>query len=170
MLGDSRLQAWMPLVGAGQPWDHTSYVLASVLAWLMAAQLFRRLVLGFRRWPWRLGALLSEDISDAEKQEVAGEFFRCRPCCLDAFSAKLRGHFTSSARPAPHTHRVTQTQTDRQTDRQTHTHTHTDTQTHTVDTVTYTHTHRHTDTHTHTHTLCVAHFTHFSVSYADPSH
>ena len=99
MLGDSRLQAWMPLVGAGagQPWDNTSYVLASVPAWLMAAQLFRRLVLGFRRWPWRLGALLSEDISDAEKQEVAGEFFRCRPCCLDAFSAKLRGHFTSSA-------------------------------------------------------------------------
>ena len=97
MLGDSRLQAWMPLVGAGQPWNNTSYVLASVPAWLMAAKLFRRLVLGFRRWPWRLGALISEDTSDAEKQELASEFFRCRPCCLDSFSAKLRGHFASSA-------------------------------------------------------------------------
>ena len=97
MLGDSRLQVWMPLVGAGQPWDKTSYVLASVPVWLMAAQLFRRLVLGFRRWPWRLGALLSEGMAGPEKREVADEFFRCRPCCLDAFSAKLRGHFMSSA-------------------------------------------------------------------------
>ena len=53
--------------------------------------LWRRLVVPYQRFPWRLVRLIDPRLDDEEKHSTAVEFLRAPTCCLDfGFSDRLR--------------------------------------------------------------------------------
>jgi hypothetical protein len=65
--------------------------------WIMTVQLYKRFVRVFQAWPWRLGQLLDGEVDLQTRQEIAREFFTNEACCLEPFSAWLRGQVASTA-------------------------------------------------------------------------
>ena len=41
-------------------------------------------------WPWRLGLLLDEELSDEHRRALAEEVFATNNCCVDAFTASIK--------------------------------------------------------------------------------
>lgn len=62
---------WQPMRNLG-PWTEQLYLLAQPM-WVEMAQLFVRLVLAFRAFPWRLGLLVVDEVSAEDKQYIAQE-------------------------------------------------------------------------------------------------
>lgn len=93
-LRDAEHAVWLPIVGGSRVWTERLYVLASTAKWALIGQLHKRFHVALAlRWPWRLGLLLSDTVTDDEKKAIAQELYRCEgTCCLDSFSRWARSH------------------------------------------------------------------------------
>lgn len=55
-----------------------------------AAETWKRLVLRYQQFPWKLAQVSDTRLSDQERLRTAVEFKESSPCCLDMFSRKVR--------------------------------------------------------------------------------
>lgn len=87
-LRDDACEHWQAVRNLGS-WTSDLYMAASVPTWVEVGQLFIRLVAAFRCWPWRMGLLLGQELSQAAKQELAQELVDlCEHC--DAYMKLLK--------------------------------------------------------------------------------
>ena len=91
-LGDPDHSYWLPLTRGrewdGPGWHHSSYLLAIAPVWVSVGHLFRRQVACFRLWPWRLGLLVGDEVSDDSKRRISHDLFECDH--VDAFTAAYK--------------------------------------------------------------------------------
>lgn len=64
--------AWLPLLALG-PWSEEAYIVASSLCWMEMGELFSRFHVVLNQWPWRLGNLVGDELSDDAKHALAVE-------------------------------------------------------------------------------------------------
>ena len=82
---------------AGNEWGPAVRLKCRNACLIMMGNIWRRLVLAFRVWPWPLTKLVNPDISYGEKVGMCTEFFLLPLCCLDVgVSHKLRKQCRSS--------------------------------------------------------------------------
>lgn len=82
--------AWQPLLALG-PWSEQVYVVASVLCWVEMGELFSRFHVVLTQWPWRLGNLVDDELSDEAKHALAVEL--ASTCDhLDPFTRVCKQH------------------------------------------------------------------------------
>ena len=71
-LDDENHEVWHMLVGE-RPWCEQLYVDASVPHWIEIGQLVSRLIRPFQVFPWKLGNLVGNEFSQAQKLALAKE-------------------------------------------------------------------------------------------------
>jgi hypothetical protein len=64
---------WQALRLPSSGWQPVTYQCAAAPTWVEVGQLWSRLVLPFRDWPWKAGQLLEEDVSAERQEELAKE-------------------------------------------------------------------------------------------------
>jgi hypothetical protein len=100
---------WAPLrarFGGVVPSDTMTFITNAVL--MVIANLWRRFVYYFQRWPWKLCCLVDSNATEELVNSTILEFltFAGTPCCVSVFCRKLLGLFpTLSAFKEPWAHR-----------------------------------------------------------------
>ncbi|CAE7226167.1 unnamed protein product [Symbiodinium sp. CCMP2592] len=92
MVSDSRHKLWLPLVGCYGDvltWTQDKLRTTRRCVFTIIGQMWRKLIDGWERYPWRLVELL-EAYGQDEKKKIADQFLAAKECCLDSFSGKLQ--------------------------------------------------------------------------------
>jgi hypothetical protein len=91
---------WLPIIGE-RPWSESLYISAATPVWTMIGQLFLRFEVALRRWPWRLGLLVGDELSRDEKEDLARELLAsCEH--IDPFTEKFRLGMTTTEEVLSH--------------------------------------------------------------------
>ena len=92
MVSDPGQKEWLPLVGFYGDvltWTQDKLRATRRCVFTIIGQMWRKLIDGWERYPWRLTELL-EACGRDEKEKVAEQFLAAKDCCLDSFSCKLQ--------------------------------------------------------------------------------
>ena len=72
-------------------WPEEVLQKAQATAHLIMGNLFRRFVVQFWGWPWKLAYMFDTTLTWAERRKVVREFLEAHLCCLDElFGLRLR--------------------------------------------------------------------------------
>ena len=76
--------------GPQSGWSQSLIVMASTCLHLSIGTLYRRFIIFFQGWPWKLMGLIDSECSDTSKRKLAQEFLDAPECCRDPlFSERL---------------------------------------------------------------------------------
>eukprot|EP00959_Pyramimonas_sp_CCMP1952_P390701 8187803-Pyramimonas_sp.AAC.1 len=72
---------------------------ARVSLWKVVGSLWRRFFWHYQQYPWRLGLLCEDTVTEDLKREISQEFWDLPARCIDdSFSEKLRSYLDSRER------------------------------------------------------------------------
>ena len=80
-------------IGAGAPDDTRRLFFVTGAA--QVAECWKRLVLRYKTWPWRLAQIFDTRLSQGMRMEVAQEFLAAKECQLDHCSARIRQYLAN---------------------------------------------------------------------------
>ena len=80
--------AMVAMYGSLDNWSQEILDMVQVLVHIACGGLFRRFMVAFQSWPFKLAEVVDRSLSQDERHAVAEDFMDASDCCLDQFFSK----------------------------------------------------------------------------------